>query len=286
MKADNAEKVNFWLLPELHNLELLHAKYTQHSFARHMHEGFAIGVIEQGGLKFSYRGKMNVAAPGCINLVIPGEAHDGAAASPEGWTYRMFYLDSAVMEQAVYEISGETEKLPFFAAGVIQDNPMANFIRNFHVRLEREKDGMPLIEQESILLAMLTEFIMRHATQTVHVKPLVADNRAVAVAREYIEDTYTQNFSLQELSLLCRLSPFHLLRTFKESVGVPPHVYLKQVRIKRAKALLAQGFSLSYAAQETGFADQSHFARQFKQITGITPKIYSNIVQETAPYVL
>lgn len=279
MEADQTEKVKFWRLPELHNLELLYAKYTHQSFAKHMHEGFAIGVIEQGGLRFSYRKKKNIASPGCINLVIPGEAHDGTAVSSEGWAYRMFYLDSALMEQAVYELSGKTGKLPFFAAGVIQDNSMADFIRNFHVRLEKEKEKMPIMEQESMLLAMLTGFITRHATQKVGAKSLASNNRAVTITREFIEDNYMQNISLQELSRLCTLSPFHLLRTFKESVGVPPHIYLKQVRIKRAKAFLAQGFSLSYAAQETGFADQSHFARQFKQITGITPKTYSNIVQ-------
>ncbi|SMD15856.1 AraC family transcriptional regulator [Sporomusa malonica] len=281
MHIDKEEKVNYWIIPELNNLELLHARYINHSFTKHIHEGFALGVIEQGALQFSYRGKQNIAAPGCINLVIPGEAHDGTAVSDEGWTYRMFYLESKLLEQAVYEISGKMRKIPFFADGVIKDDYMANFIRNFHLLLENS--AIPLIEQESILLTMLTEFISRHADERLSVKTAGYDNPAVNLAREYIEATYTQNFSLKELSVICNLSPFHLIRIFKERIGVPPHVYLKQVRIKRAKVLLAKGFSMSFIAQEAGFTDQSHFAKQFKQITGITPKKYSNIIQEISP---
>lgn len=272
------EKVNFWIMPQLNNLELLHATYVNHSFSKHIHEGFAIGVIEQGALKFSYRGENLTASSGCINLVIPGEAHDGYAGSNEGWTYRMFYLEPKLLEQVVYEMSGKTQKIPFFTAGVIKDNDLAYFIRNLHIVLEHS--AVPLIEQESLLLSMLTEFISRHAEERLCVKDTGRDNRAVELAREYIEDSYIQNFSIKELSFICNLSPFHLIRLFKKCIGVPPHIYLKQVRIKRAKALLAKGFSMAFIAHEMGFTDQSHFSKQFKQITGITPKKYSNIIQE------
>ena len=57
------EQVKFWVMPQLNNLELLHASYTNHSFSKHMHDGFALGVIEQGALAFSYRGE-KVIAPG------------------------------------------------------------------------------------------------------------------------------------------------------------------------------------------------------------------------------
>lgn len=281
MYLDKDERVDFWIIPQLNNLELLHATYINHSFTKHIHEGFAIGVIEHGALKFSYRGEKHIASSGCINLVIPGEAHDGSAVSDEGWTYRMFYLESKLLEQAAYEISGKTQKIPFFTEGVIKDDYLACFIRKFHLLLE--SPTIPLIEQESLLLIMLTEFISRHADERFDVKAAGKENRAVNLAQEYIEDTYTLNFSIKELSTICNLSSFHLIRVFREYMGVPPHVYLKQVRIKRAKELLAKGHSMAFIAHEIGFTDQSHFAKQFKQITGITPKKYSNIIQEFSP---
>jgi AraC-like DNA-binding protein len=281
MYVAKEEQVKFWMIPQLNNLELLHATYFKHSFTKHIHECFAIGVIERGALKFSYRGEKMVAPSGYINLVIPGEAHDGSAASNEGWTYRMFYLEPKLLEQAVYEISGKTQKLPFFKAGTIKDDYLAGFIRAFHLLLENP--NIPLIEQESHLLTMLTEFISRHAEERLGAKSVGKENQAVNRVREYIEDTYTQNISIKNLSNLCNLSPFHLIRVFREYIGVPPHVYLKQVRIKRAKDLFAKGFSIAFIAHEIGFTDQSHFSKQFKQITGITPNKYSNIIQELSP---
>ena len=281
MHVAKKEQVKFWMIPQLGNLELLHATYFKHSFAKHIHECYAIGVIERGALKFSYQGEKVVAPSGYINLVIPGEAHDGSAVSNEGWTYRMFYLEPKLMEQAVYEISGKTQKLPFFTAGAIKDDYLASFIRNFHLLLE--KSNTPLIEQESYLLTMLTEFVSCHADERLEVRSVGKENQAVKRAREYIEDTFTQNISIKNLSNLCNLSPFHLIRVFRDCIGVPPHVYLKQVRIKRAKNLLAKGFSIAFVAHEIGFTDQSHFSKQFKQITGITPNKYSNIIQELSP---
>jgi AraC-like DNA-binding protein len=276
----NKEKIDFKVLPQLHNLELLHATYVDQTFTKHIHEGFAIGVIEEGALNFFYRGENLTAAPGCINLVIPGEAHDGHAASDQGWTYRMFYLESELLEQVVGEISGKA-RIPYFTTGVINDSYLANLIRGLHLLLEKET--IPLLEQETLLMAMLAEFISRHAEEKMYVKNMGKENHLVNLVREYIESAYARNFSIKELSAVCNLSPYHLIRVFRNCVGVPPHIYLKQVRIRQAKALLGKGRSIAFIANELGFADQSHFSKQFKQITGITPKKYSNFIQEKFP---
>lgn len=272
------EKVNFWLMPSLKNLELLHATYVEQTFSRHIHNGFAIGVIEQGALRFSYRGEMLTAPTGSINLVIPGEAHDGFAASKAGWTYRMFYLKPQLMENAVFEMTGKIHRLPYFSAGVIYDRYLAYFIRNLHFLLE--KAALSPLEQESLLLIMLTKFISRYQEEKLTMKPVGQEKQAVLLVKQYIEENYQENFSLQDLAELVHLSPFYLLRVFRQSLGIPPHIYLKQVRIEHAKEWLAKGFSVAFAAQETGFSDQSHLSKQFKQITGVTPKKYSNIIQE------
>jgi AraC-like DNA-binding protein len=53
-------------------------------------------------------------------------------------------------------------------------------------------------------------------------------------------------------------------------------MYLTQVRIFRAKKLLASGIAIAQVAQEVGFAHQSHLNRHFKRIIGVTPKQYQN----------
>jgi AraC-like DNA-binding protein len=79
---------------------------------------------------------------------------------------------------------------------------------------------------------------------------------------------------LTQLTSLTNLSPFYLLRVFHNRAGFPPHEYQTQVRIAHARKLIRNGTSLSQAALETGFFDQSHLSRNFKRIVGVTPRQY------------
>ena len=70
------------------------------------------------------------------------------------------------------------------------------------------------------------------------------------------------------------LSPAHFSRAFKETMGVPPHRYLLNLRLERARRMLdAEDATLSAVAQRAGFADQAHFTRLFKREYGVTPGI-------------
>ena len=88
------EQVRIRTLPELPGLQLMQASYQTRTFPRHSHEGFGVGVIEQGALGFYYRGENVVAPAGRINTVNPDEVHTGQSATEHGWTYRMFYLSA------------------------------------------------------------------------------------------------------------------------------------------------------------------------------------------------
>ena len=103
---------------------------------------------------------------------------------------------------------------------------------------------------------------------------------AITRAKAYLHAHYTEEVALHELARVAHLSPFYLARLFRQIVGLPPHAYQIQLRLARAKALLAQGFDVSYVAHETGFFDQSHFTRQFKQHFLTTPGNY----QKTARF--
>ncbi len=275
-KSSGAESVKYWVAQQPPGIELLRAKYTTQTFSRHVHDGYALGVIEQGALAFSYRGQRLIAPAGTVNLVIPGEAHDGQAATPAGWSYRMFYLASDLLEQVAAELFGRAHR-PFFSAGVIDDPCLASQIAAVHRLLERQ-DSMKL-EQEAMVFNLLATFIARHSEQRAEFGCDRHEAQAVKVAKEYIEAHYAENISLQDLTHACHLSSFYLIRVFRQHFGVPPHVFLKQVRIRRAKDCLAKGCLPVVAAQEAGFVDQSHFSRQFKQITGLTPGQYSNSIQ-------
>lgn len=109
-----SEQTLFWRDPALKNIELLRATYVTHSFARHTHDSFAIGVIDSGVEEFTYRGATHRALPNNIVIVQPGEVHNGHAGAPGGWQYRMFYPDVALLQQALTELDPSFHHIPFF----------------------------------------------------------------------------------------------------------------------------------------------------------------------------
>ena len=82
--------------------------------------------------------------------------------------------------------------------------------------------------------------------------------------------------TLPDLARCAGLSAFHLCRVFGATVGMPPHAYQTQVRVRRAKSLLRAGVPIAAAATAAGFYDQAHLTRHFKRIVGLTPGRYIN----------
>jgi AraC family transcriptional regulator len=92
---------------------------------------------------------------------------------------------------------------------------------------------------------------------------------------EFIEQHLAEDISLDALAKLVRLSPYHFLRSFKRSLGEPPHRYLTARRIERAKALLANPrASITEVAFQVGFGGTSAFSAAFRRITGQTATDY------------
>jgi AraC-like DNA-binding protein len=271
-KQPQQEKVKFWLAEDLNNLELLRAKYITHTFSRHTHDGYAIGIIERGAETFYYRKAVHIAPAGSIVVINPGEIHTGQAGDETGWVYRMLYPSVDLVQRAAAELKGRWGDFPDFPHPVIQDQTMVNLIRQLHLVLEQSNSTL---KRESHFISTLAHLIARHADGHTHLRPAPIGHQPVKRARDYIEAHYPDNITLDQLSQVSGLSSFHLTRTFRNIVGVPPHLYLTQVRIDRAKTLLADGWPLAHVAAETGFVDQSHFTKRFKAIVGVTPGQYA-----------
>ena len=181
------------------------------------------------------------------------------------------------------EVSTHGEELPHFPSPVIKDPHLSSRILSCLLTI----DGSDvLLEKESLLLSVLGQMIERRHAHKKENPPFERIGKVPAVKRilEYLDANFTLNVTLTELSRMANISRYHLLRLFRAAVGLPPHAYLIQKRIDYARRLLSQSLPLAEVALEAGFADQSHFARRFKEIVGITPGQYRrnrNPVQES-----
>jgi len=92
----------------------------------------------------------------------------------------------------------------------------------------------------------------------------------------YIEEHVVEPISLAALAAMVRLSPYYFCRSFKQSLGVPPHRYHMTRRVERAKVLLARGkHSMTDIGLTLGYRDASAFTAAFRRITGMTPSEYN-----------
>jgi AraC-like DNA-binding protein len=96
----------------------------------------------------------------------------------------------------------------------------------------------------------------------------------VARVRDAIEQRYAESLTLTELAEIARLSMYHLIRAFRAEVGLTPHAYLIDVRVRRARELLRADVTPAEAALRVGFADQAHLTRAFKARIGVVPGAY------------
>jgi AraC-like DNA-binding protein len=96
-------------------------------------------------------------------------------------------------------------------------------------------------------------------------------------ALEMLQKRFADPVPLDQLTEHVGLSKFHLIRVFRDEIGVAPHAFQLQLRISRARQFLASGRSLAEVAAACGFADQAHFSRCFKTAVGYTPGAFRRL---------
>jgi len=100
-------------------------------------------------------------------------------------------------------------------------------------------------------------------------------NNQIREAIKYVSEHYAEHVRLQELASVAKMSVSTFQRLFTSLMNEPPSRYLTRTRINAAKVLLGTTDKLiADIATETGFFDQSHFIKTFKQSTGLTPAHY------------
>jgi AraC-like DNA-binding protein len=99
--------------------------------------------------------------------------------------------------------------------------------------------------------------------------------RMLRSIEEYIDVHLERDLSVEELASYLEISPSYFARSFRSSVGLAPHAYVMHRRVSRAQELLANTeLPLIDIALATGFADQSHFSRRFREMTGVPPRAF------------
>ena len=205
-----------------------------------------------------------------------GEVHSSRDLAPRDLTsaFALLYIPAQLMRNAMIDWTGQMRSAePYFSNPVsIDPRAVAAFITVWKTWADRSASRL---ERDSALQAALATLFATSGTQTPTAK--VSSRRrqeAVERARRYVEEHFVSDISIETLAEISGLSRFHLVRRFRDQIGLPPHKFQTQLRIACAQKLIAQGSGLAAAAASVGFADQSHMGRHFRRLIRMSPGQY------------
>ncbi|MEO0826817.1 MAG: AraC family transcriptional regulator [Cyanobacteria bacterium J06642_9] len=257
--------------PNLPGIELFEAQLLHHRFNKHFHEAYTIGLNERGQGCCQHHGENYFHYPGSFNLINPGDLHTGQVASADGWTFRNLYVGLPLIEQMLTQLEWSGQGIPYFKAPVVWESSLRPI---FYQLFNALSESNAQLAQQSLLLELLSGLFRVNAEQRFHLRPPKPESKAVARIRAYLEAHYAANVAIDDLAQLVNLSPYYLIRSFRQQVGCPPHQYQRHWQLRRVKQALRTSTPLSAIAIEHGFYDQSHLNRVFKQTFGVTPGQY------------
>jgi AraC-like DNA-binding protein len=234
--------------------DLRAVRWTSDALHAGMKDYYAVGRVERGRCEWWGRGKVWRSAPGCIQIKQPGDVHrDLARDGATTWT--MIALPAADVAQV--REAGKAVAFPQLEANDARGEPFRRLV-----------DAVCAGAEPLVLEVVLAEAISAFATIS---KAKPDHTRPVRRAMEYLRERMTEPIRLDDLARHAELDKFHLSRAFRAQVGMPPHTYLIQMRVVRAKELLLRGVRASEVAPRVGFYDQAQLTRHFRRIVGTTP---------------
>jgi len=134
----------------------------------------------------------------------------------------------------------------------------------------RKFDSLSPLIIEGLVLEITGETARQSLFNEKHQKPVW-----LGKAESYLEERYSEPFSLKEVANHVNIHPVHLAQTFRKFHRTTVGNYLRQIRLENARQnLIKTQKTLTEISYENGFSDQSHFTRLFKKEFGITPNEY------------
>ena len=142
---------------------------------------------------------------------------------------------------------------------------------------EKNRDATQYVETA---YALLENLILLHKKTDIEIDNIKAKRRTtkeelykrLSLAKDYMDCFFYDEISLDDLSKICFLNPFYLLREFRKNFHITPHQYLIHRRLQHAEKLLTSAdLSITELGKRSGFQDLSSFSKLFKRQTGLSP---------------
>ncbi|WP_218563970.1 AraC family transcriptional regulator [Marinospirillum perlucidum] len=260
----------FWRDARLPFVELRQLQAGQGlCYAPHSHRQWSLGAITRGRSDFCYAGQTHAIETGDLVVINPEWVHACNPLTSSAWGYWMLYVDKDWLAQLRFQLGGldqpvwEDFSTPVFRASQHHAAmcQVAETLVDVTVAVE---------EKEQQLVAFLARLLP-------DLKPVTnpaSKPQGLLAVEAYLHASASLEVSLEDLCRVSGYSEGHLIRVFRQHLGLTPHAYLINRRVERGRQALQQGQPIAEAALLAGFSDQAHFQRTFKRLWAATPNQY------------
>jgi AraC-like DNA-binding protein len=267
--SDPTHQFSLRKAPELPGVEVVRALHRGPPQRWQLIPMVQIQVIEQGAARIGSCAGREVVAAGDTFINAPN--HDPRIEerlSPTGASLRL-YIHPDTFDAVSARVGGP--RSDDFGVRVLHSPGAAAAVRAFAADVERGGTCQHLETRLAQLVAEMTGWMKAHSGRPRELR------REVERTRQLLHRHFDRPLALRDMAHCSGVSRFHLLRLFREGLGITPHAYLLHLRIANARALLDAGSPVADVALRCGFADQAHFSRCFKAIVGMSPGAFTRL---------
>ena len=255
-------------------IEAYHFEGIMQKFPNHFHEYYVLGLVANGRRYLTCKNREYTINAGDLLLFNPLDNHACEQVDDRALDWRCINIEKDVMGRTAAKITGK-EYLPVFTSTVVYQSDAVPVFRDLHDMIMKEIKDFSKEESFYFLIERLIASYTKPTMET-----LTQASSKIKATCDFMERNYTETITLADLSKVSGLNKYTLIRNFTMQRGITPYQYLSTIRINKAKKLLEAGVSPLETALQSGFTDQGHFTRFFKNFIGLTPALYQTMNTE------
>ena len=247
--------------------------------AAHTHPVWEFYLQLHGGSSWLAGAEQFTLGPGDMLGVAPETRHEMRHESSGTNHFCFAAIDLAPVFRRHDDLAADWRGLPpaihLVAADALAD-PFRQICRELTAARRHRRAGL-VLAVDRLLLEVTRQVRDRPV-------PVLAAHPAVAAARQLLDGDSAHRWTLDDLAREVGLAPGYLATLFAQEVGVTPHRYLTERRVYQARHLLATAdLSVTAVGLAVGFGSGQHFARVFRQLTGVTPREHRRALSSGLP---
>lgn len=257
-------------------------KYRDCCVKDHFHDEIELLAVKRGKIAFTSNNKTYVVSPGEVIFVNTHVPHHTVVIEDNTYYVMVqvnFYAlaQSSISKYLARFINSDKEKIVLFSSERPETRELFGFFSTINEEYYNKSKAYEIyiVANTYNILAFLYRYdVLRDAESFFNIK--VVDK--IMPALKYIDEHYTEQISLENVSSAVNLNPSYFCRLFKKATGSTFKEYLNFVRVCQAEKYLSlTSKSVLDISLETGFSSVSYFSAVFKQMKNCSPTVYRKV---------